>query len=215
MKMKKSFTLVELLVTIGIIVLLATASLIPLKTHQDKAHLDAAVTQIKDAISKTQNYAFAPEQEDISGYAFVLNISENNQDYYGTTLEPRSYGIFTLAPSGSLVPATRTLVNSSLIKIPVQLQVPQGCYSFYGTDLFQIFFRLGDGIAGCSCIPDYGYLRYYDAPDPSFWTACTIGGDYTDITISYANRQKRIRINKISGQLEVCIPQASGECQVI
>ena len=212
MKMKKSFTLVELLVTIGIIILLTTASLIPVKIHQDKANLDAAVIQIKSAVLKTQNYAFAPEREDIGGYAFVLNTSQDNQNYYGTTIEPRSYGIFALPKSGGLNPPTRPLVNpTSLINIPVNLESFPSYYS--PSDLFQIIFRAGDGVAGCDT---GGSLRYYD--NDTLWPLCVAGGvsdDYAYITISYANREKRIRINKISGQMEICIPQASGDCQVI
>lgn len=211
--MKKSFTLVEILVTVGIIVLLAAAAGPALKIHQDKANLDNAVTKIKDGILETQNYAFAPERTDpnLTGYIFVLNMSSSPQDYYvgsgGTTLHPRSFGIF------AMVGGTRPVIKTVSLGIPVDLSssAPAG----YGTPgQLKIHFavkgltiQVEDGTAGCAGI-------YYD--NTTNWdTTCAPGGDYVQIDVSYANRTKRIRVQKITGQIEICIPQTGGGCKVV
>lgn len=194
--MKKSFTLIELLVTVSIIILLAAAGGMAFKTQQDRANLDTAVTKLKDAILETQNYAFAPERGDVDGYVFVLNTGSNQQTYGNdvppVTLNPNSYGIFAMV--FAMVEENRYKVKVNQVLSVVTVSSTAGLGYVDTNNLFKIYFRVKDGVAGCSEI-------YYD--NSQWGDLCALGGDYAEINVTLTNRSKTIKIHKITGQIEI------------
>lgn len=97
---KKSFTLIEAAVTIGIIVMMSAAIGPSLKIPQDRAGVDGVVSEIQNGILEAQNLARGVRNDDsadISGYLFVLNISGRTEEVRaGALVEPHTYAIYAL-----------------------------------------------------------------------------------------------------------------------
>src|SRR3989337_2252760 len=98
----RGFTLIELMVAVAIIVLLAASGNLAYKAHQKRANLDVAVSELKDAIIQTQNYAFAPVNADDKHYVLVINMTDESQTYdsyavggWFDRIEAGYYGIYS------------------------------------------------------------------------------------------------------------------------
>lgn len=70
------FTLMEALVTIGIIVLISGVSFAGLTEYKKRTYFNDTVTQVHGAVLKAQNLAMFPTSEDIVQYTVIF---ENNK----------------------------------------------------------------------------------------------------------------------------------------
>lgn len=196
--MSKSFTLIELMVTIGIVILLTAVSVPALDLERNRTSLDAGAKQIRDSISHTQIYAFGPENPAATGYLYVLNIDSNSSHSYGSaTLLPKEYVIF------SMVGVTRSVVKRGKIDttgtISFDNQASQGPgYYDDPNKLFKIHFRTSDGAAGCAGV-------YYDTAGSAWGTSCVPDAtkNYAELTITLNNKSKKVRVHKVTGENEV------------
>lgn len=201
-----------------IIVLLAAAGSMAFKANQDRATLDRVVSDLKDSLLKTQNYAFAPEKADSNDYLMVLNLHEstdetpdiqyncNSQNY---TIKALSWVIFVISkdpatPVGQISPNCQEKISSGSLSGKPTLS---SSFPLPLSDEFRIHFRTSDGAPGFN-----GY--YYDGP-PNSWNPMWGTSDYAQIDIAAQGLTKRIKIHKITGQMTICIPQEDGSCRVV
>lgn len=198
--MKKAFTIIELMVTVVIVVLIAAASGPALKSSRDRSNLDSAANQIRDLISQTQSYALAPERNIANGYVLVINdgMFNGGAENYGsptqTALSPGNYGIFSIEGA-----TTRNLIKQGTLSILPTYDSSQGTgyQDPTTTNLFKINFRTLDGAAGCINI-------YYT---DSGWSTstCNPSVTYVALKITAGGLYKEVKINKITGETEICL----------
>jgi len=86
MKKNKSFTLIEVIVTIFIIILLALAFTPGLNRSIQRTELDRALKQLQDGIFETKSLAISPTRVGSSGkvmqaWIFILNITNSKKKY--------------------------------------------------------------------------------------------------------------------------------------
>lgn len=84
--MHKSFSLIEMIVAIGIIILLAVAFTPGLTKHQQQVELEAATQQIQNAVYETRSLAISPNYISEDGavmkhYFLILNITDTDRKY--------------------------------------------------------------------------------------------------------------------------------------
>lgn len=101
--MRKSFTLIELVVTVGILIIIAGASIPALFYHQKRAKLEETTTQIKDAILSAQNLAFAPGDVSVKVYSIYFNLGGPG---------PRQFGIYQTVQDSGPVPVPGSTVSN-------------------------------------------------------------------------------------------------------
>ncbi len=75
----RSFTLVELIVTIAIMALLAVVSFAMLPVYQKKANVDQAAQETEDLLLKVQNLAMSPEGASAGHYVLFLNTNQTER----------------------------------------------------------------------------------------------------------------------------------------
>lgn len=80
-KKAKSFTFVELIVTISIMSILAVISFGMFAVYQRKATIDTTTQELKNLILKTQSYAFAPDSSYSDHYLIVINGANTPRTY--------------------------------------------------------------------------------------------------------------------------------------
>jgi type II secretory pathway pseudopilin PulG len=192
--MSKSFTLIELMVTVGIVILIAALSGPALNVERNRSNLDAATQQIRDAIAQTQTYALAPERPEATGYVFVLNIGSTDQNYGTPTsviLAQREYGIFVMVGTNR--------INIKRGKINQPVTISSNSTGYLDSNLFKIHFRTTDFVAGCSNC-------YYDSSPPCVWSgsSSTCHGEsaYAELETTLGST-KILKINKITGETEI------------
>jgi prepilin-type N-terminal cleavage/methylation domain-containing protein len=205
LKMKKAFTLIELVVVMGIIAFMAAISGPALGPEINRANLSAATTQIRDLVVQTQALAIAPENRSAVGYVLVLNLNSSAISYgspSAVTLQKYDYGIF------SIIGADRNMVKTGHVSAPVDISCgPSACGGYLDSNMaFKINFRTSDYAAGCSNV-------YYDTP---WGSTCGYSGanNYIEITVTGKTQTKLVRINKITGQTEICL-QNGASCEPI
>jgi len=109
---RKSFTLIEMIVTISILVVIVGASMPALFVQKKRAKLDDATTQLKDAILSTQNYAMAPGAVDIKEYALVIDKNASPVDYKIYSYNKDNPSIRTEIKNG-ILPSTVVVTSTS------------------------------------------------------------------------------------------------------
>ena len=179
--MSKSFTLIEMLVTIGIVILIAAASGPALDQERNRANFNDAVQQIRDLISETQTYAFAPERNNASDYGLEMNFGSASTG----DLDPNQYGIYARFSGGS------SLIKTGKLQ-PVTISAPAPIN--IGSNILAMTFRTTDGVIGFR-FPGSSQFLYYDSAgwiNSSIQTQITLGG-----------QTKTIEINNITGETEV------------
>lgn len=169
MKKQKSFSLIEMIVSIGIIILLAVAFTPGLTKHQQQIELEAAVQQIQNAVYETRSLAISPNYISNAGrmmqhYILILNI----------TGDPKTY-VTQWGP-----PYTGSLEDCRLLSSPF----PDGCknervspksYTIYAVENMDLSFERHR-------IKQINYPRYislfYDYPcrDGATAPTCPSGG---------------------------------------
>ena len=93
--MKKSFTLIELLLTLLIVVMLTAASLPVIRKFQRSADVKVVANEIKSAVLQAQNYSLAPRvgTAGINSYSVVFNVADNQYciiENYDPTSTPKT-----------------------------------------------------------------------------------------------------------------------------
>jgi len=194
--MRKSFTLIELMVTVGIVILIAAISGPALDSERNRANLNAAVTQIRDLISQTQTYALAPERSSADGYVLIIdNVAAGTK--WGSSFNPGDYGIFSMEGSNRNL-VKRGTIKQGTITITPTYDSTQGT-GYQDENFFKIHFRTADGVAGCAGV-------YYDATGSAsrVWnSSCKPSTNYAELTVTVNNNSKKVRINKITGETEI------------
>lgn len=174
----RSFTLIEVMVTVMIIALLAVSGTMALKKHQDRTSLDTAVSQLKNALLETQSYAFAPLDATHTDYIFEVDLNT------------KIYKIFSRGSS-------EVEIKRNTIPSYVGLSSNSTGYVSSNNTIFRIYFRTKDGTAGCSDPP-----KYYN--DSNFGTTCVFStNNYAEISVTYSGQSKTIKIQKITGEIEI------------
>ena len=137
MKNRPSFTLIEIVVAVTIIILIASISFSPgLARRNQQATLDRAVEQIVNAVFETRSLATSPtlvtdQGKVMQAWILVLNISHNNQTYsYGGT----SYTV--LADGYSIYAAEDTDPNLPRTEIK-KVKLPSGISVFFALPCHQ------------------------------------------------------------------------------
>lgn len=200
--MKKGFTIVEMAVSVSIIVLLTAALGPALLSGQKQADIDMVSQEVRNGIIDTQSLAFAPQPGPGSPapypdmYIFYLNFTSSPvTPYTGIDIPKYSYAIIgkQTTPTPSQYWAARVKTIDALPTYTLATGTPAA----YGTNptFFKINFRVSDGMTGCSGI-------YYE--DQTYWSSlCASGGDYVQIKITVAGKDKYLSINKITGETEL------------
>jgi len=137
MRNRQSFTLIEIVVAVTIIILIASISFSPgLMRRNQQATLDRTVEQIVNAVSETRSLATSPTLVTNAGkvmqaWILVLNISHNNQTYsYGGT----SYTV--LADGYSMYAAED--IDPKLPRTEIKkVKLPSGVSVFYALPCHQ------------------------------------------------------------------------------
>lgn len=73
--MKKSFTLVEIIVTITILILLVTINFGIFYVYQGRSVVERGINELRDTILKTQNLAYSSSDPYANHYIFYLNTN--------------------------------------------------------------------------------------------------------------------------------------------
>ncbi len=182
-----------MLVTIGIVILIAAVSGPALDSERNRANLDSAVQQFRDLISQTQAYALAPESPDAQHYLLAINYGLNQQTFYGPTLLKNEYGIYVVKNNWGTI----TNIKKGKVAALSSISINSSSTGYIDPNqLFKIHFRTTDGIAGCSRV-------YYE----TWGTTCSFAtNSYAEISIGLGSQTKIIKVNKITGETEVITP---------
>ena len=103
---QKSFTLIEMLVTISIIVILSVITFGIYGAYRNSATLDLATQDLHDVILSTRNMAYAPNDPTAENYILIINTDPNNtrtphaQAYIKSDAGAHSDDCLHLAPNG-------------------------------------------------------------------------------------------------------------------
>lgn len=206
--MKKSFTLIELMVAVGILILIAASAAPSLSKERQRMNMDAVTKQVQDAIIQTQNYALAPQDPAAKHYYFILQLGSNS--FHGIPIGSHEYAIIWSDKAGTAFKLVKKGQLSSSVKISSVDNANDGYYT--STEkLFKIQFRVPDALAGCS-------MCYFDSPFPCEWAQKThtvtgvihAGCDastnpFAELQFKAGNQDKKVRVNKMTGITEMCL----------
>ena len=194
--MKKSFSLVELTITISIMVMLTAAMGPALLSSQKQADIDSVSKEIRNGVINTQSLAFAPEPGPSgyypTDYVFFLNLTGSTVPVGTINIPAYSYVILGQNPSHSWQARAQTINALPAYSFPASN--PSACY--HNANFFTIYFRVPDGTAGRS---NY----YYEDTANWNWGDCYKDGDYVELTITVAGKTKLLKINTITGETEL------------
>lgn len=204
MRKRKSFTLVEILVTLLVIIVVGAAGSMAYKAQQDRVNIDSDLELFRSAILKTQNLALTRSSQTYKYYVLVVNKSGAPAnfnvgnpstpatciDLYCFTVKKSTMSIFALNDINSEV-----AVRDSEQKFPEQTTLASSSpiNTNYQNSFFIIYFRANDGAPGFERI-------FYDSTDQTAWNSLWGSPpDYADLTLSSAGITKSIEINKVTG----------------
>lgn len=146
----KSFTLVELVVTIGIVVMVASFVIPKLGDSRGKRSLERTAIELRNKLLEAQALALAPRVTDtkLIGYGFVINIDSG------------SYGIVLIATSPrtvvSQIEGSSVMIESA--KLPASTRFGEPNFSHNGLGTHQIDFLAGER-ASAEAITQAGPLK--------------------------------------------------------
>ena len=206
---RKSFTLIEMIVTISILVVIVGASMPALFVQKKRTKLDDATTQLKDAILSTQNFAFAPDAVDISDYVIAINRTSSSVDFdYDfsggsvlSTIPARSFVIYSVSKKLSLLGYVSPSVGSKISSGTL----PDTVFLNFTPAIDMINYRVSDKAAGFN-------LMYYNYSCPSGatdncktdWNNLWSGTDgNARIILTESGATRTIKINNTTGILSV------------
>lgn len=213
--MKKSFTLIELAVAVAILIFIAAISAPSLNLDRKRMMLDSSVKELRDVITQTQTYAFAPENPDAENYVFVLNLKGSDQTYQHTVnLEKNHYAMLSVMKNWTVF----KVIKQGEIKTPITIEDKSSPNTgFVDNDkFFKIHFRVMDGLAGCFTATS---KSCYIGDTGCDWKGADCNGQnlYEEIQLSLDKYNKKLKINKLTGQTEICLCANSicGTCTTI
>lgn len=217
--MKKSFTLIELIVTVGIVALLSVISFGFYYSYQARSGLDKGATDVFDLISNVKGMATASTDAAASHYLLILNTdSVPRSPVTGTTegqscdgLNTNEYCIIKIiSPGEKIVPnfvgdERRVGLTKNILKLGNDMTLISDPLSNLDAEksgtrgLFKLHFRTWDGLAGLNG-------RYWDAnagqcdeqPDGSCPPLEALPEEAT-LSLTQGSLNKTIRINLYSG----------------
>jgi hypothetical protein len=162
--------------------------------------------------------SFSPDYND---FIFMLNMSKDELRYRSSNILIPAYsytiGYGRVTDDFYQFPFSRS-TNKAKAEITSNSGGDPTGWGYVTSDnnFFVMTFRKGDGAAGCF----YDWPAYYDTPDIPFdvrrqWDACAAmdsSNNYAEIKIKVGTQAKKIRINKITGQTEVCLCDNADTC---
>lgn len=210
---RKSFTLIEAVVSVAIIMMMAVAFAPNLSYQNNQSNLDRAVSQLQSAIYETRSLAVSPTTVTQSGkisqaWIIIFNISQQNHDYTPAgqiwSIPANSYAIFSAEDTNPNFPRRQIKKVSLPSDISIYYDLP--CH---GNEIncpansaeawfWKPHFRHADGVIGFNG-------RYYNFPDSEsghpigYWLPEVWGNSVNPLAGTPSYSQLVVILGKING----------------